>query len=215
LPARVTISRTVFGHSVDGRPLVALALGPTVPVRLLVVGVIHGDESTGEPIVRALLGQWNPSARGGLVVVPELNPDGVVRRTRQNAHAVDLNRNFPYGWRTLGRPGDQQYSGRGPLSEPESRAMAELIRRFRPSVTVWFHQPLGIVDESGGSLAIEMRFARVLGEPLRRLSRYPGSATSWQNATFPGSTAFVVELPRRVSSALAARAVRALLDVAR
>jgi protein MpaA len=178
------------------------------------VGVIHGDESAGEPIVRALLRQWDPSARGSLVVVPEVNPDGVVRHTRQNSHAVDLNRNFPYRWRALGRPGDQQYSGRGPLSEPESRAIAALIRRLQPRVTVWFHQPVGVVDESGGSLAIETRFATVLGEPLRRLSRYPGSVSSWQNATFPGSTAFVVELPRRVSPALAARGVRALMDAA-
>jgi protein MpaA len=81
-------------------------------------------------------------------------------------------------------------------------------------VTVWFHQPVGVVDESGGSLHIEARFARLTGEPLRRLTRYPGSAASWQNASFPGSTAFVVELPRRVNAALAAQVVGALLDLA-
>jgi protein MpaA len=184
-------------------------------VRLLVVGVIHGDESAGEPISRALLQRWDAAVDGGLVVVPELNPDGVVRRTRQNSRGVDLNRNFPYAWRRLGRPGDQQYSGTGPLSEPESRAMAALIRSLRPAVTVWFHQPVGVVDESGGSVAVEARFARLLGEPLRRLTRYPGSVSSWQNASFPGTSAFVVELPRKVEAALAARALRALTDVAR
>jgi protein MpaA len=89
--------------------------------------------------------------------------------------------------------------------------MAQLIRRIRPAVTVWFHQPVGVVDESGGAVAIEARFARLLGEPLRRLTRYPGSATSWQNSTFSGATAFVVELPAHPSPALAARAVRALV----
>jgi protein MpaA len=206
----------VFGHSVEGRPLVAWRVGPrTSPVRLLVVGVIHGDESAGEPISRALLHQWDAAAHGGLVVVPELNPDGVVRRTRQNSRGVDLNRNFPYRWHQLGRRGDQQYSGAGPLSEPESRAMAALIRSLRPAVTVWFHQPVGVVDESGGSVAVEARFARLLGEPLRRLTRYPGSVSSWQNASFPGTSAFVVELPRKVDSALAARALRALTDIGR
>jgi protein MpaA len=93
--------------------------------------------------------------------------------------------------------------------------MAALIRSLRPAVTVWFHQPVGVVDESGGSVAVEARFARLLGEPLRRLTRYPGSVSSWQNASFPGTSAFVVELPRKVDAALAARALRALTDVAR
>lgn len=194
----------------------ALRVGPsTAPVRLLVVGVIHGDESAGEPIARALLRKWDAAAHGGLVVVPELNPDGVVRRTRQNSRGVDLNRNFPYRWRRLGRPGDQQYSGTGPLSEPESRAMVALIRSLHPAVTVWFHQPVNVVDESGGAVAVEARFARLLGEPLRRLPRYPGSVTGWQNVTFPGTTAFVVELPRPVGAALATRALQALTDAAR
>jgi protein MpaA len=73
-------------------------------------------------------------------------------------------------------------------------------------LSIWFHQHLGLVDESGGSVAVERRFARAVGMPLQRLTRYPGSATSWENATFPGTTAFVVELG---SGALSRRATRA------
>jgi protein MpaA len=76
----------------------------------------------------------------------------------------------------------------------------------RPQVTIWFHQPLGLVDESGGSIAIERRFARLAGLPLRRLTRYPGSAAGWQNHRLPRSTAFVVELPP--GSPWSARATR-------
>jgi protein MpaA len=72
-------------------------------------------------------------------VLDDLNPDGVARHTRQNAHQVDLNRSFPWHWRPLGRPGDQQYPGPRPLSEPESRAAYRLILRLRPIVTVWLH----------------------------------------------------------------------------
>ena len=31
--------------------------------------------------------------------------------------------------------------------------------------------------------------------PFRCMTRYPGSATGWQNHAMPSSTAFVVELP--------------------
>lgn len=198
-----------------GRPLTASFCGlATSPRRVLVVGVVHGDEAAGLPVARSLEGA---SAVSGalLVVLPELNPDGRALGIRQNAHHVDLNRNFPYRWRLNGRPGDQQWSGPAVLSEPESRAFVGLVRRVRPTVTVWFHQPVGVVDDSGGSAAIEQRFARLLGEPFRRLQRYAGSAVSWQDTTYVGTTAFVVELPGTVSQDLRRRAVLAVHDLER
>lgn len=215
-PSAVAASprHTVFGQSASGRPLDAYSLGPAKAAhRILVVGVIHGDEAAGLPIVRQLLDHAHPGPTFELVVVPDLNPDGVARRTRQNARRVDLNRNFPLRWQRSGRPGDQQYGGTAALSEPESRAMTNLIRQVRPTVTVWFHQPVGVVDESGGSVAIERRFAMLLGVPLKRLTRYPGSAASWENSTMAGTTAFVVELPRHVSNELRNRALHALRDL--
>jgi protein MpaA len=65
----------------------------------------------------------------------------------------------------------------------------------RPQISIWFHQHLDVVDESGGDVRVERRFASLVRLPLRRLTRYPGSATSWENHTFPGTTSFVVELP--------------------
>ena len=77
-------------------------------------------------------------------------------------------------------------------------------------MSVWFHQPVGVVDASGGSLRVEQRFAGLLGEPVRRLPRYPGSAVGWENHVLTGTTAFVVELPRRPPGALLRRAVAAV-----
>ena len=179
----------------DGRRIYAVELGdPDTPHRILAVGVIHGNETAGLAVTRELAGR-RPPREALLWIVEDLNPDGVAAGTRQNADGVDLNRNFPYRWRPVGPPGSMQYSGTKPLSEPEARIAHSLILRVRPRITVWFHQPLGLVDESGGSLAIERRFARQAGLPLRRLTRYPGSAAGWQNHRLPSSTAFVVELP--------------------
>jgi protein MpaA len=217
-PARARLTsptavRTVIGHSLQGRPLVSLTLGrATAPRRIVVVGCIHGDEIAGIPLAMTLLGR--PVGRDvQLTVLPDINPDGHALHRRQNARGVDLNRNFPRAWRPLGKRGDQQYSGTGPLSEPESQAVAALLRRLRPTTTVWFHQPVGIVDESGGSLAVERRFSVLSGLPLRRIVRYPGSATGWENAGWPGTTAFVVELPHLVSAGLRAHVMRALGDL--
>ena len=185
----------LLGRSVNGRDIYADELRDRVATRaVLVVGCIHGNETAGIAVAQALA---RGAAIGGvdLWVIPNLNPDGAAAGTRQNAHGVDLNRNFPWRWQPLGPRGTQQYAGPGPLSEPESGIAHRLIARVRPAVTIWFHQPLGLVDESGGSVAVERHFARVARLPLRKLVRYPGSAAGWQNARLPRTTAFVVELP--------------------
>lgn len=164
----------VIGHSVRGRPIVATALGdPDASRKALLVGCIHGDESAGTAIARRVESAAAPK-QAMLWVIEDLNPDGVAAGARQNADGVDLNRNFPWRWRRLGHCGERQYSGSGPLSEPESRIVRTLILEVRPVVSIWFHQPLGLVDESGGDVRVERRYARLAGLPLRRLARHPG-----------------------------------------
>jgi protein MpaA len=90
-----------------------------------------------------------------------------------------------------------------------------LILGLRPAVSIWFHQPYGVVDESGGDVNLERRFAEAVGLPLVRLPRYPGSAVSWENHRFPGTTAFVVELHAGPPSTSAVRRfARAVLSLA-
>jgi protein MpaA len=204
--------RSVAGHSVQGRAIVSVRSGsPAAALKVLVVGCIHGDETAGMRVARRLIAGGAPSGVEQWVV-PTLNPDGVAADRRGNAHGVDLNRNFSFDWAHLG---GGEYSGTGPLSEPESQTAERLIRSIRPDVTIWFHQPFGIVDRSGGDPFVERRFSQLLGLPLVRLhGRYPGSATRWQNHAFPTSTAFVVELPSLVSNALVSRATAAVRSLA-
>lgn len=209
----VAAERGVVGHSVQGRPIVATLNGdPAAPLQVLVFGSIHGNEPAGMRVTRQLLAA--PAPRNvALRIVPTLNPDGLAAGTRGNARGVDLNRNFPYDWQPLT---GGEYSGPRGLSEPETRAAYRLIRATEPYVTIWFHQPFGIVDRSsGGDHQLERRFAQLIGLPFVRLKgRYPGSASRWQNHAFPRGTAFVVELPAVVSGALVRRSTRAVLRLA-
>jgi protein MpaA len=192
---RSIVRTELLGRSVRGRPITVLERGdPDAPIKALVVGCIHGNEPAGIGIAEQLESVPVPRERD-FWVVDDANPDGVATGTRTNARGVDLNRNFPWHWRRQGHPGDLHYTGPRPLSEPESRLLARLVLRVRPRVTIWFHQPYGLVDESGGSLAFERELAELVGLPLHRLPRFPGGATDWQNTRFPGTTAFVVELP--------------------
>ena len=202
----------MLGRSVDGRPIRALQTGDfDAARRMLVVGCIHGDETAGIAVAERLA-LAAPRPELDLWIVPDLNPDGVAARTRGNADQVDLNRNFPWRWRPLG---GVFYSGPGALSEPESRIADRLISRLDPGVSIWFHQHLDLVDESGGALDVERRFARLSGLRLARLPREPGSAVGWMNHRDPSGTAFVVELPSgALTVSAAARFARAVVAVA-
>ncbi|HWD73068.1 MAG TPA: DUF2817 domain-containing protein [Actinomycetota bacterium] len=210
----VPVQTLTLGRSVQGRPITAVEFGdPGAQRKLLVVGCIHGDEPAGIAIARQLE-RLTPPPGTDVWVIENLNPDGTAANTRQNANGVDLNRNFPYSWQPLESPGALMYSGPASLSEPESQLAVAFLDKVRPTVSIWYHQHLDLVDLSGGDVSIEQRYAGMVGLPTRQLQRYPGSVTSWENQTFPGSTAFVVELPAgSLSEAVANRYAAAALKI--
>jgi murein peptide amidase A len=195
-----------LGRSVQGRPINVVRIGdPAAPRKVLVVGCIHGDEPEGRKVV-GLLRTATPPLGVELLLVRNLNPDGLQRHTRQNAHGVDLNRNSAQGRRFLGGPGTRFYAGPRAFSEPETRAIRALILRVRPAVTVWYHQPFGLVDrpETGGD-AISRAYARVSGLRFSPLTPRPGSMSRWENVRVRPGSSIVVELPGGTLPAAAAQ----------
>jgi protein MpaA len=205
----------LLGYSVRDRPIKVHELGNrTSPRRILVVGCIHGNECAGTRITRRLVRAHRPR-RLDLWVVHAVNPDGRRLRVRQNARGVDLNRNFRSEWIPIGQRWDPQYSGPRPWSEPETRIARDLIRRLRPDVTIWYHQPQALVRAWGQSRPLARRYARLAGEPYRSIRWPHGTAPNWQNHRFPGTASFVVELAAGplswAETRRHARAVRLLL----
>ncbi len=187
----------VAGRSVEGR-LLRYAVRGDGPLTVYLVASIHGDEAAATPLVeraeRHLASRPALLAGRRVVLVPELNPDGVAARRRTNANGVDLNRNFPA---TNHQP--SQRMGAAPLSEPESRALAALFERWPPDRVLSFHQPADLLDYDGpaGALADELAAAGPLA--VRRLGARPGSLGSWTGVD-RGVPTLTVELPRSASA---------------
>jgi protein MpaA len=176
-----------YGRSVLGLPLEVWR--PAGPCKLLIHAGIHGEEGeTTVALSRALRNLTEPSPHCAVVLAA--NPDGLVRGTRGNANGVDLNRNFPTAdWKqgdvmhrsTLESPREVVLStGSGPGSEPETRALIDLIERLEPEAVVALHAPLACVDDAReGPLAAWI--AERTGLPLVADVGYPtpGSFGTW------------------------------------
>jgi hypothetical protein len=204
----------LLGRSQRYRPIRLLERGNPQSRRVLVVGCIHGTECAGRAVVR-LLARSPAPLHADLWLVDNLNPDGFAAGTRQNARGVDLNRNFPSQWRPSGTRGDPEYSGPRPLSERETRIARQLILRLHPRVTIWFHQPQGLVRAWGQSVPVAAKYARLVHLPFRRIRWPAGAVSNWQNHRFRRASSFVVELPPGplppTAAARYARAVPALV----
>jgi protein MpaA len=205
-----------FSRSTQGRPLDVIRRGTPGGVRVMVVGVIHGDEDAGLQIVDELRTIDVPDGID-LWIVPTMNPDGTAAQVRGNANGVDLNRNFPYRWSRMGKRGYWQYSGPRAASEVETREMVRLIRTVRPQLAIWYHQDLNLVAPGVGVEGlIRERYAQLTKLPMRTITggTYTGVAATWQRNRVPDSMAFVVELGPTLRGGDALMHARAVLAVA-
>jgi len=154
------------------------------PMRILLLGGIHGDEPTSSAIVfRWLQAMHLPIARSfQWRVAPAVNPDGLfaLPPTRVNANGIDLNRNFltpgweqdaPKYWQKRTGSDPRRYPGKAPLTEPESRWVNDEIERFQPHVIISVHAPLGELDMDGPAEP-PRRFGHLM---FNRVGVYPGS----------------------------------------
>ncbi len=177
VPLRAGPSFTSF----RGRPIETDVLGEG-PVNIHFHAGIHGNEPEGVDLLERLesLLLSRPDLVRGLriVMVKRINPDGLAMHTRYNANGVDLNRNFPArNWKPLPRG----RAGGAPLSEPETRAIAELFSRWPPSLVVTLHAARRSVNWDGPCRDLAERMAAANHYRLESTVGYPtpGSLGSW------------------------------------
>jgi protein MpaA len=190
----------IIGSSVEGRPIDCYGEG-----ELLVFGAIHGDEPGSAEVCRRWLA-GDPRA----CVVPVVNPDGLLRNTKDNARGVDLNRNFPArNWSPEHPPG--YHPGERPLSEPESAALAQLIDEISPRAIVSVHQPFRCVNWDGPAEPLARAMAEACGYPMKASIGYPtpGSFGSLYGVD-RGLPVITLELPRPVDESDLVACLRAL-----
>lgn len=175
-----------LGKSVKGNSISAAVFGAGKK-RVLVFGGIHGNEPDSSILAKALigsLGQELGPEELTIIIVPDVNPDGLLANTRINARGVDINRNFPStSWRS-DYMDENQFPGTEPASEPETRAVINLMESYPPDFIITLHAALGCVNWDGTGEALARVVAGVNGYPL---CSYLGYETPGSLGTYMGT----------------------------
>lgn len=153
-PQTTKQSTFTLGQSAEGRDLVVQAnfdlhTQPAPSGITLCLGGVHGDEPATTQLLLRFKMEYLATRKVSqpTIIWPTVNPDGTARSTRYNARGVDLNRNCEHGWRAAAE-GDEP-PGDAPWSEPESRALRNLILLWRPAKIVTLHWALAEFDADG------------------------------------------------------------------
>lgn len=147
-----------IGYSRQGRPINAYYFG-SGPASIVYTGAIHGSELSTQRLMYQWIDYLETNARRipasrTIVIVPQINPDGIAAGARVNAHNVDLNRNFATSdWqKDITDIYNQPFPGGGgeaPMSEPETQAIAGLVQQLRPELVLSYHSIGGLVLANG------------------------------------------------------------------
>lgn len=187
--------------------------GRSIPIEIfghgektvLIHGGIHGNEFSAVQVSRALtrklrtMGQDELPAR--VVIIPILNPDGVVAGTRRNANNIDLNRNFPSSDFAEGAAKPGFKGGKKPASEPETKALIWAAEHYKPTLVISIHAFLYNVNFAGDCKLEAKMLADMTNLKLVESVGYPtpGSAGSYFGDDV-GVPIMGLELPRTIKS---------------
>lgn len=142
----------------------------------LIFGAFHGDEQAGFHLVKQLadtLLAHPERISKRAVLVPVLNPDGLLQRTRVNANGVDINRNFPTDNWSPAYSKKRYYPGSEAGSEKETRLAMQMIEEFKPARIISIHDALEMNNYNGPALELAELLERYNGYPVTADVGYP------------------------------------------
>jgi hypothetical protein len=169
----------VYGHSYNGKELLAYRLGTGPSARALIGGIHGGYEWNTTTLMSETLSvlQQNhdlvpPDVT--LYIVPCANPDGAAAGTdaihgRVNGNDVDLNRNWDYQHRITATHGTRPvFAGNAPFSEPETRALRDFIFEHDVELAIFYHSAMakifsGAVRENCSTFELAEMMSDVTG----------------------------------------------------
>jgi protein MpaA len=165
----------VFAKSEQDRDIYLFEQGEGEPTTLI-LAAMHGDEQNTFHLAVKLADTIYSKPElidNKVVIVPVVNPDGLLRNERINANDVDINRNFPTeNWRPIYKK--YKYNpGYEAGSEKETQAVMELINLYQPDKLIVIHADLHVLNYDGPAKDLVLRMAEYNGYRVESNIGYP------------------------------------------
>ena len=171
----MNLNTKIIGHSALNIPILSHEWGTSNHPTVLILGGVHGNEIEGVTLARHLLAEFLKSFtfKLHLILVPELNPDGVLLKTRGNGNGVDLNRNLPtQDWSPQFT--EAKYNpGPAPLSEPENKALVQLLNENDIKFIFSLHSWHPLINPNGPCEKIAATLSQWTGYKVEPDMGYP------------------------------------------
>ena len=202
---------SVIGYSVKGRAIPAYFFGSGATT-ILFTGAIHGNETSAYTTMMGWVNWLQTNAHTlpadrKIVVVPNVNPDGISTGSRNNANNVNVGRNFPTAnWKADIETASGMIKNGGGTSagsEPEARALMALTRQLRPRMEISYHSQGRLVgaNKFGDSVAAGNIYSSTVGYRTMYTNaeavmgyEMTGEYEDWMGETM-GLPAILIELP--------------------
>ena len=186
-----------IGLSENGVPIAYFSVRKTDYPVILAQYSIHAREYITVYLALKQAEDFKKSGEFGTVYfIPAVNPDGIADAYcdglyKANARRVDLNVNFDARWgggeKNVTEPSSENYVGKAPFSEAETRALRDFTLTVRPDVTISYHSKGEEIYwefyQSGKSRIRDGKIARVIsrstGYPLRSAGVSAGGYKDW------------------------------------
>ena len=199
-PPSTSLEPVVFGNSANGNKLSYYKIGQGSRAYAVIGGIHGGYEGNTVLLVNKMVEhlEKNPEIVPddiSLYLVANANPDGYQKCCCAcfegwfNGQNVDLNRNWDYNWKSpacydsaCSREVD---AGSQPFSEPETRALKNLISSKNIQAAIFYHSAMGVVfygAENNTSQDLAQTVSQATGYPVREPMAYvTGDAVDWMS----------------------------------
>lgn len=147
---KFTGKKSVIGLSELGKPILCFCVEKSEYPKIMVQATMHAREYITAYLTLKLLKDFDKKGKQGSVYfIPIVNPDGLKIALndnplhKANGKNVDLNTNFDARWGTgennITKPASENYIGKAPFSEKESKALRDFTFKIKPDFTISYH----------------------------------------------------------------------------
>ena len=147
---------------------------------ILILGGVHGDEIEGVIACKSLMAFFLKNSffeqeknKINILFIPEVNPEGILLKTRGNSQGIDLNRNLPTKDWSSAFENPRYNPGNAPCSTEENKILVNVLQERKWDYLISFHSWIPMLNINGNCSPLVEIIAEQIQYPIEKTVGYP------------------------------------------